>query len=131
MRRHPTRQFVDFAHAVVDLGVDVFHGHSAHIFQGIEVHRGKPIMYDTGDFIDDYYVGPERNDQTFLFLVKAGRNGVVEIELVPALISRCQVNLARGRDAEDICRKMEVLSREMGTEVETEKNGGYHCLIKL
>lgn len=37
-----------------ELGADVYYGHSAHLCQGIEIHRGKPILYDTGDFIDDY-----------------------------------------------------------------------------
>lgn len=31
-------------------------------------------MYDTGDFIDDYYVGhEEKNDQQLLFLVMVSR----------------------------------------------------------
>ena len=40
-------------------GVDIYYGHSAHVFQGVEVYRGKPILYDTGDFIDDYAVNPD------------------------------------------------------------------------
>ncbi len=39
---------------MIELGADVYYGHSAHLCQGIEIHRGKPILYDTGDFIDDY-----------------------------------------------------------------------------
>jgi poly-gamma-glutamate synthesis protein (capsule biosynthesis protein) len=42
----------------------------------VEIYRGKPILYDTGDFIDDYAVDPRlRNDWSFLFkiLLRRGR----------------------------------------------------------
>ena len=39
----PPAHFREFAHGALDRGVDVIHGHSAHIFQGIEVFDGKPI----------------------------------------------------------------------------------------
>ncbi len=40
-----------FARAVVDAGADVFVGHGPHFLTGIEVYKGKPIMYSLGDFI--------------------------------------------------------------------------------
>jgi poly-gamma-glutamate synthesis protein (capsule biosynthesis protein) len=44
-----------FAHALIDSGaVDVVHGHSSHHAKGIEVYRGKPIIYGCGDFVTDY-----------------------------------------------------------------------------
>ncbi|WP_243371115.1 CapA family protein [Geotalea sp. SG265] len=44
-----------FAHQLVDeAGVDVIHGHSSHHVKGMEVYRGKPIIYGCGDFINDY-----------------------------------------------------------------------------
>ncbi|HUG99256.1 MAG TPA: CapA family protein [Gammaproteobacteria bacterium] len=44
-----------FAHALVaDAGVHVLHGHSSHHPRAVEVHRGRPIMYGCGDFINDY-----------------------------------------------------------------------------
>ncbi|MBI2942085.1 MAG: CapA family protein [Chloroflexi bacterium] len=65
-----------FAHMVIDLGVDLFVGHSAHVFQGIEWHDGKPILYDAGDFVDDYAVDPVlRNDWALLFLATLGLAG--------------------------------------------------------
>jgi poly-gamma-glutamate synthesis protein (capsule biosynthesis protein) len=49
----PSPDFRRFAQRVIELGADVYYGHSAHICQGIEIHRGRPILYDCGDFIDD------------------------------------------------------------------------------
>ena len=118
MRQRPTKAFKEFAHAVIDAGADIFHGHSAHIFQGIEIYKGKLIMYDTGDFVDDYAVDEElRNDQTFLFLVTLNKNKIEKIELVSGLISMMQVNKAKGIDFEEITNKMSKLSEELGTKI--------------
>ena len=40
-----------FAKAVIDAGADVFVGHGPHVLRGIELYKGKPIMYSLGDFI--------------------------------------------------------------------------------
>jgi poly-gamma-glutamate capsule biosynthesis protein CapA/YwtB (metallophosphatase superfamily) len=45
---------VDFAHRLIDGGVDVVHGHSSHHPRPIEVYRDKLVLYGCGDFIDDY-----------------------------------------------------------------------------
>ncbi len=52
--QRPSPLFRQFAHAVIDAGAGLFFGHSAHIFQGIELYNGRPIIYDAGDFVDDY-----------------------------------------------------------------------------
>ena len=44
-----------FAHALVERArIDVVHGHSSHHPTAIEVHRGRPILYGCGDFLNDY-----------------------------------------------------------------------------
>lgn len=43
-----------FAHALVDGGVDIVHGHSSHHPKPIEVYRGRLVLYGCGDFINDY-----------------------------------------------------------------------------
>ena len=114
----PSRSFRAFAHAVVELGVDVFHGHSAHVVQGVEVYRGRPIIYDAGDFVDDYAVDPVlRNDWGFLFQLHATRAGIASVELCPVLIAECQVNVATGADRRAMVERMSALSAEMGTSV--------------
>jgi poly-gamma-glutamate synthesis protein (capsule biosynthesis protein) len=39
------------AHEVIDAGADIFVGHGPHEDRGIEIYRGKPILYSLGDFI--------------------------------------------------------------------------------
>lgn len=118
MKLRPSAQFKEFARAVMDEGVDIYHGHSSHLFQGIEIYDGKPILYDTGDFVDDYAVDDVlRNDWSFLYRLTTTAAGVEKIELFPVLISNFQVNPAKGDDFEGIARRMQELSAEMGTEV--------------
>jgi poly-gamma-glutamate capsule biosynthesis protein CapA/YwtB (metallophosphatase superfamily) len=119
MREQPTSEFIEFAHAVMDAGADIFHGHSAHIFQGIEIYKGKLILYDTGDLIDDYYVDPQlRNDQQLLFIVRASSRGAETVELVPLFIRNMQVNLAEGDEFEAIFERARRLSSSFGTKIE-------------
>ncbi len=47
----PAQFLVTFARAMVDAGADVFVGHGPHVLRGVEVYKGKPIMYSLGDFI--------------------------------------------------------------------------------
>ncbi len=116
MVERPSARFRRFARAVIDRGVDIYHGHSAHLFQGVEIYRGRPILYDTGDFLDDYAVDPVlRNDWSFLFLVSLEAGRLVGLELVPVALEFAQVRLAVGAEREAILERMERLSAEMGT----------------
>ncbi len=119
MRQRPNQEFINFAHAIIDSGVDIIHGHSAHIFQGIEVYHNKLIMYDTGDFVDDYAVDPLlRNDQGLFFIVTVTKTGIKKVELIPLLISDFQVNYAKGRQKKEILDRIKTLSAKFGTKIE-------------
>ncbi|MEV0634561.1 CapA family protein [Streptomyces sp. NPDC050619] len=48
------REQTRFAHALVDGGVDLVHGHSSHHPRPIEVYRDRLILHGCGDFVDDY-----------------------------------------------------------------------------
>jgi len=116
MVERPRDVFRRFARAVLDRGADVFYGHSAHVFQGVEIYRRKPILYDTGDFIDDYAVDPRlRNDRSFLFLLSMNGSDLERLELYPVSLPYARVELARGEEREAILERMASLSAEMGT----------------
>ena len=118
MQARPTPAFRTFARRVIETGADVFWGHSAHIVQGVEIWHGKPILYDTGDFVDDYAVDPElRNDLSGLFLLRVQPPAVARIDIVPVAIDRCQVNRARGAERDWFAERFTALCAERGTEV--------------
>ena len=47
----PADFLVTFARAMIDAGADLFVGHGPHVLRGVEMYKGKPIMYSLGDFI--------------------------------------------------------------------------------
>jgi poly-gamma-glutamate capsule biosynthesis protein CapA/YwtB (metallophosphatase superfamily) len=115
MVQRPKAIFRRFARAVIDLGVDIYYGHSAHVFQGVEIYHGKPILYDTGDFIDDYAVNRElRNDWSFFFRVSVEEGRLERLDLILVKLSYARVDLAKGGEREMILDRMERLSAEMG-----------------
>lgn len=116
MVERPPPRFRDFAHAVLDRGVDLLHGHSAHIFQAVERHGRGLILYDTGDFVDDYAVDPElRNDRSFVFLVELDRRGLRRLRMLPVELGFARVDLARGATFDAICERMQRLCAEFET----------------
>ncbi len=121
MRQRPASHFSSFAHALIDLGVDILHGHSAHLFQGVEIYKKGLILYDTGDLVDDYAVDPVlRNDRSFYFVVKAKKNGLISVRMIPTLISDCQVNVDEHGALdlmEDLCHELGSFPRREGQEL--------------
>lgn len=121
MREEPPASFVTFAHRLIEQGTDIVHGHSAHIFQGIEVYRNRLILYDTGDFVDDYLVHPAvRNDLSFFFQVELSQRTLERLVLTPVLIGQCAVHKASGSEARWALQRMQELSAVFGTAVSEE-----------
>jgi poly-gamma-glutamate synthesis protein (capsule biosynthesis protein) len=121
MVEEPPEEFRGFARWLVEEGVDFVHGHSAHVFQGIEVVDGVPVCYDCGDFVDDYAVDDDlRNDRSFLFEVSVEGGRAVELRLFPTAIYDFSVHEAHPEVAEWSRHRMRELSAEFGTEFERE-----------
>ncbi|MFB6166440.1 MAG: CapA family protein [Haloarculaceae archaeon] len=117
MRTAPPERHRRFARLLVEAGVDLLHGHSAHVFQGIEVLDGAPVLYDCGDFVDDYAVDPvRRNDRSFLFEVVVDGGAIRELRLHPTEIDDCAVWAADSATGMWSRRRMRALSAPFGTE---------------
>lgn len=122
MQLRPSNEFIRFAHMVIDHGVDIFHGHSAHVPQGYEWYKNKLILYDTGDFVNDYAVDPElRNNLSALFLVEATKKSIESLKLIPVAIHEMQVKPANKDEAEFINKRTKNLSNELQTDMADKK----------
>jgi poly-gamma-glutamate capsule biosynthesis protein CapA/YwtB (metallophosphatase superfamily) len=107
------------ARRLCDAGATLVAGTSAHVFQGIE---GR-VLYDLGDFIDDYAVQPRlRNDLGLLVLVDLGPDGRRRIEAVPIRLEYAYTRPARGEELEWIRRRFREACEALGTEAR-EENG--------
>lgn len=118
----PPKNHPAFAHALIDAGADIIFGHSGHVTRGVEIYKGKPIIYCAGDFVDDYAVDPyERNDESFIFIVDLKGRDVSQLTLVPTIIENCQALVAPKYRAKAIAGKMQKLSGELGTVFDINK----------
>jgi poly-gamma-glutamate capsule biosynthesis protein CapA/YwtB (metallophosphatase superfamily) len=101
------------AGALVDAGAALVAGHSAHVFHGV---AGR-VLYDLGDFLDDYAVDPVlRNDLGLLFLVTLDERGPSTIEAVPLALDFCHTRLAVGADAAWVRSRFRRACAELGSE---------------
>lgn len=126
MRRQPPEVFQEVAHGLLDAGADILWGHSAHLFQAVERHEDGVVLYDTGDFVDDYRIDPEEhNEISFLFEVHLAGGRVGSVELVPVRIDprARQVNLADASAASWARERMRELCDPFGTELEATDDG--------
>lgn len=114
----PSAEMRALAHELLDLGADLYWGHSNHTPQGIERYHGKAILYSSGDFIDDYLVEEdERNDLSFLFVLEVERGRVARIRLHPVRIEDYRVRLARDQDVVFLQKTMQDKCAALGTPV--------------
>jgi len=94
-----------------EAGAALVAGSSAHVFQGVEGN----VLYDLGDFLDDYAVHPRlRNDYGLLFLVELDPDGLRGIEVVPLKLEFAYTRLARGEEAAWIRRRFREACAELG-----------------
>ncbi len=123
MREYPSQNFIDYAHAMIDAGADLIAGHSAHVVQGIEQYKNKLILYDMGDFIDDYAIDDKlRNDLTALFSIMVENKKITQLSIIPARITDMTVNRAEGGEAQQIMNL--IMKRSQGFGTKFRENAG-------
>lgn len=128
----PAQEIQSLAHFLIDeCGVDMIHGHSSHHIQGVEVYKGRLIIYGCGDFVDDYAVNAKfRNDLSAIWRVEVQKSEGAEgrrlrvrrLEVFPSRIKRFQANLLDKADTDHewVKRRFGMLCEGFGTEVHKE-----------
>ncbi|GMF38060.1 unnamed protein product [Phytophthora lilii] len=136
----------EFAHRVMDeLGVDLIYGHSSHHIRGLELYRGKLIVYGAGDLVNDYEGFANRDDAAYntlgaLFLVDLDMNNgtLAQLCLVPTFMNRLSLQRVKSRSYErwdPTCSRMiehtdglanlcETINRLSRLDVGLERSGG-------
>jgi hypothetical protein len=125
MTVRPPRYVAKAARALVAAGATLVAGHSAHLVHG----AAERVLYDLGDFVDDYAVDRRlRNDLGLLFLVELDTGGPRTLEAVPLKVDFCHTRLARGDDAAWISGRFSRACAHLGTEV-SEHDGRVFAAI--
>lgn len=118
MTEGPLRRVQRAAGDLLDAGASLVAGHSAHAFHGV---AGR-VLFDLGDFLDDYAVGPLRNDLSLLWLVTIDDTGASGLEAVPLRLTYCHATLAHDEDARWVRERFRRACLELGTDV-VERDG--------
>ena len=109
-----TPEQVEFAHKLLDGGADIILGHHPHQFHGIEIYKGKPILYSLGNFIFDQN-DPE-NMETFI--IEMNFEGVLlkSLEAVPVrILDKCRAVIQKETEAGKMLEREISLSGKLGT----------------
>jgi poly-gamma-glutamate capsule biosynthesis protein CapA/YwtB (metallophosphatase superfamily) len=115
MTSAPVRHVRRAASELVEAGATLVAGHSAHVPHGV---AGR-VLYDLGDFLDDYRVDPRlRNDLGLLFLVTLDERGPVRLDALPLKLEFSHTRLAAGEDAAWMRRRFRAACADLGTELE-------------
>jgi len=121
----PSQAMRALAHDLLELGADVYWGHSNHTPQGIELYKNKVVLYSTGDFVDDYAVHPtERNDLSFLFVLETEADRLARIRLHPVAIEDCRVRMAHGEEAAFLRTSMQKKCAAFGSRLDFHDHVG-------
>ena len=114
-----------FAHELIEhSGVDLVHGHSSHHPKGVEVFRGKLVVYGCGDFINDYegITGhePFRSDLGLMYFptLDPETGELLRLELVPTQMKRFRVQRTSETDARWLHAVLDRESRRLGVAAE-------------
>ena len=110
MTTEPSPRIRRTARELFDSGASLVAGHSAHVVHGVQ----PGVIYDMGEFIDDYRVDRTlRNDLGLLFLVDLDAH---RLEAVPLALDHCHTRLARDEDARWLRRRFIDACAALGTE---------------
>ena len=119
-----------FARGLVDSGrVSIVHGHSSHHPKGIEVFRGKLILYGCGDLINDYEgIGGHaefRSDLSLMYFptLDAASGELRELRMTAMQTKRFRLCRASERDARLACATLDREGRRFGSRAEMRADG--------
>jgi poly-gamma-glutamate synthesis protein (capsule biosynthesis protein) len=105
---------IEFAHTLIDCGADAVLGHHPHQFQGMEVYKGKPIIYSLGNFIFDQN-DPE-NQESFIVNLDFTDRRLSGITAIPVrTFEKCHVKLVTGDDAAQLLKREADLCLKLNT----------------
>ena len=103
------------ATALESAGASLVAGHSAHVPHGVS---GR-VLFDLGDFIDDYAVHPQlRNDLSLLWLVTLDAHGPRRVEGVPVRLEYTFTRPADEHETRELTRLMTDRCTAVGSRVE-------------
>jgi poly-gamma-glutamate capsule biosynthesis protein CapA/YwtB (metallophosphatase superfamily) len=118
MTTEPNRDIRRAGEQLLRCGAALVAGHSAHVFHGVAGGTQGAILYDVGDFLDDYRVDPVlRNDLGLLFLIDIVGGRPRRLNAVPLKLDYCYTRRASAADARWIADRFQRACAAFGHDV--------------
>jgi poly-gamma-glutamate synthesis protein (capsule biosynthesis protein) len=113
----PVPRVLAAARVLIATGATLVAGHSAHVFHGVD----GPVLFDLGDFVDDYAVHPDlRNDLGMLFRVTFDGARPVRLVGIPLALECGHTRLAVGEEHAWVAERFTTACAQFGTTVIAE-----------
>lgn len=105
---------IDFARKLLDDGADIILGHHPHQFQGIEIYKGKPILYSMGNFMFDQN-DPENMETFIIEMHYEGKNLKSIVARPVRIVDKSRAELQTGSSSQSILAREAGLCEQLGT----------------
>ncbi len=126
-RHQPDAQEIAGGHALIDAGADAVLGASAHLLQGIEIYKDRPILHDAGDLLFDALTRTDKDSG--IFTLELDHRGVTAVRFVPLEIGFCRTVPLAHSPATEAVKRFAKKCEAMGTMLEVTREGqGYLCV---
>jgi hypothetical protein len=121
---YPRLEFLQFCREVIETGADAVIAHHPHVPQGMEMHRGRPILYSLGNFLFDI---PYHREHRWTRIGLAprltfDRQGLTQLEIHPVCLTpEHWLRPLDGDDMRECYDHLRALSAALEDEYEIER----------
>ena len=123
----PGGEEIAVGHAIVEAGADAVLGASAHMLQGVEIHQGRPIVHDAGDFLFDAV--RRDDDEGGVFSLQLSEEGVRRVMFTPIGTGFGQTVQLDGERAMTAARRFVQKCTDLGSRFAMAPSG--QCVLDL
>lgn len=123
-RHSPLPSQRTLAKRIIEAGADAIIGHHPHVMQGVEWHRGKPILYSLGNFAFDQIDDPTY--QSTIARLQFSSSGTISLSMRPLRIARRSLHqtIPQGDDLDMISQNIIAWNTTLGS-VSTRLDEGW------
>ncbi|WP_320177237.1 CapA family protein [Roseovarius pacificus] len=120
-RHAPDAREIEGGHALIDAGADAVVGASAHLLQGIEIYKNRPILHDAGDLLFDAL--SRSDNDSGVFTLDLDHRGVTAVRFTPLEIGFCSTKVLSGQAATDAVRRFARKCKALGVHLKPTGHG--------
>ncbi|MBU5439246.1 CapA family protein [Tissierella sp. MSJ-40] len=114
----PRKQEIQLARKAIDAGADIIMGHHPHVLQGIEIYKGKPIIYSLGNFV--FGSRDQLTSTTMIAQININEKNIDNIEIIPcSIVNGRPIPLTGNKRVEKI-DYINTLSKDFKTKINKE-----------